>query len=182
MEAPRIGLLSNGEEPTRGTADVLAAHQTLAAAEGLTFVGNVEGTGLVAGAADVVVADGFTGNVALKVMEGVSATLMGAVKDTALLSARGRAGGALLRPSLRGLRDELDPEAAGGAYLLGLRHLVVVGHGRFTRRGFAEAIGVAARGVREHVVERTHDALATAGALRGDAPASGDPTTVREPA
>jgi phosphate acyltransferase len=180
MEAPRIGLLSNGEEATRGTADVLAAHEQLTAAQGLNFIGNVEGTGLVAGAADVVVADGFTGNVALKVMEGVSATLMSAVKDAALSSSRGKVGGALLRPSLRGLRDEIDPEAAGGAFLLGLRHLVVVCHGRFTRRGFAAAIGVAARGVHEQVVERTHEALATAGALRGDAPSSGETSTVPE--
>jgi glycerol-3-phosphate acyltransferase PlsX len=131
------------------------------------FVGNVEGTTLTEGVADVVVSDGFTGNVALKLMEGVSSTLFGAVREAAMSSARGRAGGLLLRGALRGLRDELDPEAAGGAYILGLRRVGVVHHGRFTRHGVARAIGVAERAVRERAVERTQEALEAAGALRG---------------
>jgi phosphate acyltransferase len=93
--------------------------------------------------------------------------MLGAIRDAATESSRGKAGGALLRPALRGLRDELDPEAVGGSYLLGLRRLVIVCHGRFSSRGFASAIRVAERGVRERVVERTHDALEAAGALRG---------------
>jgi glycerol-3-phosphate acyltransferase PlsX len=169
VESPRVGLLSNGEEPNRGTTDVIAAHERLAVAPGIRFVGNVEGSGITAGLADVVVTDGFTGNVALKLMEGVSATLLGAIRSVADSSRRTKAGGVLLRPALRGLRDELDPEAVGGSYLLGLRRLVVVCHGRFTRRGFASAIDVAARGVREQVVERTGEALAAGGALRGSA-------------
>ena len=169
VEAPRVALLSNGEEPTRGTPDVIAAHERLAGAPGVRFVGNVEGTGVTEGLADVVVTDGFTGNVALKLMEGVSATLLGAIRTVAESSPRTKAGGALLRPALRGLRDELDPEAVGGSYLLGLRRLVVVCHGRFTRRGFASAIDVAARGVSERVVERTAEALEAGGALRGSA-------------
>jgi len=169
VASPRVGLLSNGTEPTRGTQAVIQAHELLAAASGLDFVGNVEGDGLLAGAADVVVTDGFTGNVALKVMEGVSATLLDAIREAASAGARAQAGGALLRPALRSLRDEIDPETAGGAYLLGLRQVVVVCHGRFSRRGIASAIDVAARGVRERVVQRTHDALEAAGALRGGA-------------
>jgi glycerol-3-phosphate acyltransferase PlsX len=169
VEAPRVALLSNGEEPTRGTTDVIAAHERLACAPGIRFVGNVEGTGVTAGLADVVVTDGFTGNVALKLMEGVSDTLLGVIRTVAESSPRTKAGGVLLRPALRGLRDELDPEAVGGSYLLGLRRLVIVCHGRFTRRGFASAIDVAARGVSERVVERTAEALAAGGALRGSA-------------
>ena len=84
--------------------------------------------------------DGFTGNVALKLMEGVSQTMLGAVRAAAMSSPRARLGGLLLRPALRGFRDEIDPEAHGGAYLLGLRALGVVPHGRFGRRGFAQAI------------------------------------------
>ena len=171
VQRPRVALLSNGEEPTKGTPDLLEAHEQLAAraptVEGVEFVGNVEGTTLTAGAADVVVTDGFTGNVALKLMEGVSSTLLGAVRAAAESSARGKAGGLLLRGALRGLRDELDPEAAGGAYILGLRRVGVVHHGRFTRRGIARAIVVAERGVRERAVERTQEALEAAGALRG---------------
>jgi glycerol-3-phosphate acyltransferase PlsX len=167
---PRVALLSNGEEPERGTPLVQAAHAEIAeraaGQDAFEWVGNVEGTGLVAGAADVVVTDGFTGNVALKVMEGVSQVLLGAVREAATSSARGKAGGLLLRPALRGVRDELDPEAYGGAYLLGLRRLGVVPHGRFGREGWAQAILLAARGATGDLVGRTHAALEAAGALR----------------
>ncbi len=164
VERPRVALLSNGEEATKGPEDVVAAHAALHGHPG--FVGNVEGFAIGSGVADVIVADGFAGNVALKVMEGTSSVLLGAVRDAATSSLRGRLGGLLLRPALRGLRDELDPELAGGAVLLGLRRLGVVPHGSFGERGFARAIAVAARGVREDVVGRTHERLAAAGALR----------------
>jgi glycerol-3-phosphate acyltransferase PlsX len=164
VERPRVALLSNGEEPTKGPEDVVAAHAVLRDHPG--FVGNVEGFAIGSGVADVIVADGFAGNVALKVMEGASSVLLGAVRGAATSSLRGRLGGLLLRPALRGLRDELDPEMAGGAVLLGLRRLAVVPHGSFGERGFARAIEVAARGVRQDVVGRTHERLAAAGALR----------------
>jgi len=166
VDEPRVGLLSNGEEPSKGTPDVVAAHAELDGGT-LNFVGNVEGTGVMSGAADVVVTDGFTGNVALKLMEGVSATLMQAIREQAMSSNRAKVGGALMRPALVELRDEIDPEGPGGAYLLGLRRIGVVPHGRFSRTGFANAIDVAARAVSEHAVERMHEALEAAGALRG---------------
>jgi fatty acid/phospholipid biosynthesis enzyme len=87
---PRVALLSNGEEPTRGSAMVQEAHARLAEASGLRFIGNIEGTQVTSGAADVVVADGFTGNVALKVMEGTSRTVLDGVRAAAESSARGR--------------------------------------------------------------------------------------------
>jgi glycerol-3-phosphate acyltransferase PlsX len=121
---------------------------------------------LTAGVADVVVTDGFTGNVALKLMEGTSSVLVGAIRDVATSTARAKAGGLLLRPALRSIRDELDPEAAGGALLLGLRGVGVIHHGRFTRAGIAQAIAVAERAVQEQAIKRTHDALEAAGALR----------------
>jgi len=164
VERPRVALLANGEEATKGPEDVIAAHAVLRDDPG--FVGNVEGFAIGSGVADVIVADGFTGNVALKVMEGASSVLLGAVRAAATSSARSRLGGLLLRPALRGLRDELDPEMAGGAVLLGLRRLGVVPHGSFGERGFARAIEVAARGAREDIVGRTHERLAAAGALR----------------
>ena len=180
---PRVGLLSNGEEATKGTGDLVEAHRRLATGvatgQQFRFLGNVEGTQLTAGGADVVVTDGFTGNVALKTMEGVSATVLGAVRDVAGSSARTRLGGLLLRPALRRFGDELDPEAGGGAYMLGLRKVGVVCHGRFGRRGFAAAIAVAERGVRERVIERTHEALEAAGVLRAtpaSEPAASVPT------
>jgi glycerol-3-phosphate acyltransferase PlsX len=163
---PRIALLSNGEEPTRGTEAVVDAHRQLAAADGLRFIGNVEGVGVTDGVADVVVSDGFTGNVALKMMEGISAALIARIRDAALSSRRATLGGMLLRPALHELKNEIDPERVGGAYMLGLRRLGVVCHGRFTAMGIASAIEVAERGVREQVVERTTRALEYAGALR----------------
>ncbi|HWX44105.1 MAG TPA: phosphate acyltransferase PlsX [Solirubrobacteraceae bacterium] len=131
------------------------------------LVGNVEGRDLTSGAADVIVTDGFTGNIALKVMEGVSQTMLRAIRDAATSSPRAQLGGLLLRPALRAFRDEIDPEGQGGAYLLGLRRLGVVPHGSFTRHGFAQAILRAARGAEEDLVGRTHAALEHAGALRG---------------
>ena len=169
---PRVGLLSNGEEATKGTALVQAAHAQLAAAPGLNWIGNVEGTDLTIGRADVIVTDGFTGNVALKALEGASQATLGAVRTAATSTLRARLGGLLLTPALRGVRDEVDPENAGGAYLLGLRHLGVVPHGRFTRYGFSQAILLAARGVSGDVVGRTHAALEEAGALRASAQTS----------
>ena len=163
---PRVGLLSNGEEPTRGTGLVQEVHARLAAVDGLTWVGNVEGTDLTSGKADVIVTDGFTGNIALKALEGASQATLGAVRAAATSSVRAKLGGLLLKPALQAFRDEVDPENAGGAYLLGLRHLGVVPHGRFSRYGFSQAILLAARGVAGDVVGRTHTALEAAGALR----------------
>ncbi len=180
VERPRVGLLSNGAESERGSELVLAAGAALrerASEDGLRFMGNVEGGDIVGGVADVIVTDGFTGNIALKLMEGVSQTMLGAVRAAATSSLRGKLGGLLLRPSLRGFRDEIDPEGQGGAYLLGLRRLAVVPHGRFTRHGFAQAILRAELGAREDVVGATHAALEEAGALR-KVPTSADPASL----
>lgn len=176
VKRPRVGLLSNGAESERGSELVLATGAALrerVSEGGLRFVGNVEGGDIVGGVADVIVTDGFTGNIALKLMEGVSQTMLGAVREAATSSLRGKLGGMLLRPSLRAFRDEIDPEGQGGAYLLGLRRLAVVPHGRFTRRGFAQAILRAELGTREDVIGATHAALEEAGALR-EVPTSAD--------
>jgi glycerol-3-phosphate acyltransferase PlsX len=163
---PRVALLSVGEESTRGTQLVLEVHARLSGMGELHFVGNIEGHELTEGKADVVVTDGFTGNIALKVMEGVSSKMIAELRATAMSSPRARAGGLLMRPALRAFRDEISPETAGGGYLLGLRKIGVVGHGRFTSRGFEQAILLAARGISGDVVGRTHGALDRAGALR----------------
>jgi glycerol-3-phosphate acyltransferase PlsX len=178
VERPRVGLLSNGAEPERGSALLREAHaelleRTSAGAGPFTFVGNVEGGDLVGGIADVIVTDGLTGNIALKLTEGVSKLMLGAVRDAAMSSNRGKLGGLLLRGALGGFREEVDPERQGGAYLLGLRRLGVVPHGGFTRKGFAQAILRAERGAREDLVGLTHRALEQAGALR-QAPVSAE--------
>jgi len=168
IDSPRVALLSNGEEPAKGTPELVEVHERLAgdASAGLNFIGNIEGTQVTGGVADVVVMDGFTGNITLKLIEGVSGRTLRAIRTAANSSLRARLGGVLLRPAIHKLREEIDPETTGGAYMLGLRQLGVVAHGRFTRRGFARAIEVAARGVEEDVITRTREALLTAGALR----------------
>jgi phosphate acyltransferase len=177
IESPRVALLSNGEEPAKGTPELVVVHEQLAGdgGTGLNFVGNVEGTQVTDGVADVVVMDGFTGNITLKLIEGVSGRTLRAIRDVAMSSTRAKLGGWLLAPAVRRLREEIDPETPGGAYMLGLRQLGVVAHGRFTRRGFARAIEVAARGVQEDVIARTRAALVRAGALRAPRGESDDP-------
>src|SRR5205807_5527303 len=173
IPAPRVALLSNGEEPAKGTPELVAVHEQLAGPEGrgLNFIGNVEGTQVTAGVADVVVMDGFTGNITLKLIEGVSSRTLRLVTELSGTSVRGRMANKLIEPTMQQLRETIDPEGPGGAYMLGLRQLGVVAHGRFSRRGFARAIEVAARGVREDVVARTRTALEVAGALRKPAQA-----------
>ena len=156
---PRVGLLSNGEEAARGNALVVEAHAELrervgAGCEAFEFVGNLEGGDLVSGRADVIVSDGFTGNIALKLIEGTSRELLAALRDEITATWRGKLGGLLIGPAARRLRTRLDPDTYGGAYLLGLKGLVVIAHGNSGRRAIANAIRLAARGVENHVVDR----------------------------
>ena len=151
---PEVRLLSIGEEPEKGNQLTLEAHDLLAAAEGLRFAGNTESRDLLRGAADVVVCDGFTGNVALKLMEGTIKTVLDALREQITASRRGRVGGLLIRPAARGMRSRLDPDTYGGAYLLGLRGLAVIAHGNSSRLAIANAIRLAARGVEHDVVGR----------------------------
>jgi len=150
---PGVRLLSIGEEPEKGNQLTLEAHELLAASD-LDFQGNCEGRDLLAGAADVVVTDGFTGNVALKLLEGTIRTILDAFRAEITATPSGKLGGLLIRPAARRLRHRLDPDAHGGAYLLGLRGLAVVAHGNSSRTAIANAIRLAARGVDHDVVGR----------------------------
>jgi phosphate acyltransferase len=153
LERPEVRLLSIGEEAGKGNELTLEAHALLADSE-LTFGGNAESRDLLAGAADVVVCDGFTGNIALKLLEGTIATLLDALRTEIAATPRGRLGGLLIRPAARRLRTRLDPDTYGGGYLLGLRGLSVIAHGNSSRRAIANAIRLAARGVEHDVVGR----------------------------
>ena len=156
---PQVRLLSIGEEPEKGNQLTLEAHALLAGADNLRFAGNTESRDLLLGAADVVVCDGFTGNVALKLMEGTIKTVLDGLREEITASRRGRVGGLLVRPAARGLRLRLDPETYGGAYLLGLRGLAVIAHGNSSRRAIANAIRLAARGVEHDVVGKLAERL-----------------------
>jgi glycerol-3-phosphate acyltransferase PlsX len=155
---PKVALLSIGEEPEKGNRLVRETHPELAASH-LDFVGNVESRDLLAHAADVVVCDGFTGNMALKLMEGTIKTLLDELRKEIEASSRGKLGGLLIRPAARGLRKRLDPETYGGAYLLGLRGLVVIAHGSSSRTAIANAITLGAQGAAGNVVERVASRL-----------------------
>lgn len=166
IAAPRVALLSVGEEAKKGTPLVVAAHETLAAAGGIGFVGNVEGRDLLDPPADVVVTDGFTGNVVLKTIEGTARAVGGAVGAAARSGPLAAAGGLLLRPALGSLRRSLDPDATGGAILLGLRGVAIVGHGSAGPEGIANQIRLAARAVAERATERTEALIERSGVGR----------------
>jgi phosphate acyltransferase len=150
---PQVRLLSIGEEPEKGNQLALAAHALLAASE-LDFRGNAEGRDILEGAADVLVTDGFTGNVALKTVEGTIRSVLTGLRDEIEATPRGKLGGLLIRPAARRLRKRLDPDTYGGAYLLGLRGLVVIAHGNSSPVAITNAIRLAARGVEHDVVGR----------------------------
>jgi phosphate acyltransferase len=153
LDRPEVRLLSIGEEREKGNQLTLEAHELLAASD-LNFKGNCEGRDLLAGAADVVVTDGFTGNVALKLLEGTIRTILDAFRAEITATPTGKLGGLLIRPAARRLRHRLDPDTYGGAYLLGLRGLAVIAHGNSSRVAIANAIRLAARGVDHDVVGR----------------------------
>jgi phosphate acyltransferase len=158
IEDPVVRLLSIGEEDEKGNQLTLEANGLLRAST-LRFEGNTESRTLLEGASDVVVADGFTGNVALKALEGTIRTILESFRTELESSARGRLGGLLIRPAAREIRRRLDPDTYGGAYLLGLRGLVVIAHGASSRVAIASAIRLAARGVEHDVVARLEERL-----------------------
>ena len=165
IENPEVRLLSIGEEPEKGNQLTLEAHELLAASD-LNFAGNTEGRDLLTGAADVVVTDGFTGNVALKLLEGAIRSLLEALRAEIESTATGKLGGLLIRPATRRLRDRLDPDTYGGAYLLGLRGLAVIAHGNSSQKAIANAVRLAARGVEHDVVNRLAARLPSPAASR----------------
>jgi phosphate acyltransferase len=172
IERPSVGLLSVGEESGKGTPDVLTAHDRIAEAGALNFAGNVEGFDIPTAGVDVVVADGFTGNVALKVLESTLKVFGAEIRSRIRSGALSSLGGLLVRGKLGKLRDDFDPEKVGGAILLGLRKPVVVAHGSFGPTGIEHAVKLAQRAADEDMVGRTTAALEAAGALRSATAAS----------
>jgi phosphate acyltransferase len=160
IERPEVRLLSIGEEAGKGNQLTVEAHELLAATD-LNFAGNAESRELLSKAADVVVCDGFTGNIALKLLEGTIGTLLEALREEISATARGKLGGLLIRPAARRLRARLDPDTYGGAYLLGLRGLAVIAHGSSGRVALANAVRLAARGVEHDIVARMSERLPT---------------------
>jgi len=158
LKRPTVRLLSIGEEEEKGNQLTLEAHALLRESD-LNFQGNCEGRDVLRGAADVVVTDGFTGNVVLKTLEGTIRTILEGLRDEIMATTRGKLGGLMIRPAARRLRHRLDPDTYGGAYLLGLRGLAVIAHGNSSETAIANAIRLAARGVDNNVVGRLETRL-----------------------
>ena len=156
---PRVALLSNGEEDTKGSAAVQEAHQALRQLPALRFIGNVEGKDLLMGAADVVVADGFVGNVVIKTAEGVASMLLQLLRTNIKATPITSVGGLLAKPAFRRVAKVLDYREYGGAPLLGVNGVVIIAHGRSDPLAIENAIGVAVDAVASRVVERIREGI-----------------------
>lgn len=164
IERPRVGLLSIGEEPTKGTPLVKETHALLGSADlgtpGATFIGNVEGRDLMGTGVDVVVTDGFTGNVALKTLEGGLKSLIGAILGAFGTDDATRAAADVLMPALLPLYETMDPDSTGGAMLLGVKGVCVISHGSSSATAIVNALAVAAASVRSDLVGAVGTAVA----------------------
>jgi glycerol-3-phosphate acyltransferase PlsX len=143
VEDPRVGLLSIGEEDTKGNALVKEAHGLLVGTPGIRFIGNVEGRDVMSADVDVVVTDGFTGNVVLKTLEGGMRFLQGKILEAASSTPERMAAFEVLWPALEPVVTELDPDTYGGAMLLGVDGVCIISHGSSSDRAIVNALGVA---------------------------------------
>ena len=155
---PRVALLSNGEEPGKGNTLVKEAYKLLADSD-LNFIGNFEPKEALAGHADVVVSDGFTGNVFIKTLEATAKMLTGLIRDEIKASPLTAVGGLLAKPAFGRVARQVDPFEVGGAPLLGVNGVVIVAHGRSNGRALKNAIGQARKAVQGGVVEAIRDGL-----------------------
>ena len=159
LDAPRVGLLSIGEEPTKGTPLVKETHHLLASTPGIHFAGNVEGRDLIPAPVDIVVTDGFTGNVALKTLEGALTVIVAAVLDVIGTNDATRAAGEVLLEYLAPVAAQLTPENQGGALLLGLDGICVISHGSSSATAILNALRVAAEMDADGVVEKMRSTI-----------------------
>ncbi len=157
-KSPRIGLLSNGEEPGKGNMLVKDTYPLLEAS-GMNFIGNIEPKEIFAGNVDVVISDGFDGNVFIKASEAVSKFLIDIIRDQIRSSAISSIGGLLAKPAFSHVRKLLDPAEYGAAPLMGVNGLVFIGHGRSNTKALVNAIRVARQAVEGEVLEATQSAI-----------------------
>ena len=151
---PKVALLSNGTEETKGSEQAIAFHNALKEAGPSWFAGNAEGSDLLAGRFDVIVSDGFTGNVALKSLEGTAKYIIGELKKAVDHSIRAALGALLLKPVLKVLAADLSGDEYGGAVLLGLKAPVIIGHGATSPKAVKNGALVCAKAVRDGLVDK----------------------------
>jgi glycerol-3-phosphate acyltransferase PlsX len=161
IAAPRVGLLSIGEEATKGNELTRDAHRLLKAAP-LAFIGNVEARDVYSGGADVIVCDGFTGNVALKISEGLVDVMESLLHEELSSTVTLRVGSLLTRRALRRFRRRVDYSEYGGAPLLGVDGVTIVGHGRSSAKAVRNAIAMAYRFAEGRFIHRVRDEIAAA--------------------
>jgi glycerol-3-phosphate acyltransferase PlsX len=159
MSYPRIGLLSNGTEDGKGTAVTREAHQLLQAVPNMNFIGNVEANHVFESAADVVVTDGFAGNILLKSAEGIASEMFNLIRGEVNRDPLSKAGAYLMRPAFRRIRRRLDYEEYGGAPLLGVNGVMINAHGKSRAKAIANAIVVAEKIASDSLVQRIGDEL-----------------------
>lgn len=160
VESPRVGLLNIGSEETKGT-DVIKVTAARLRESNLNFIGNVEGTDLFSDKVDVVVCDGFVGNVSLKTMEGLANLMLGTIKQELTSTLVAKTGALLARKALKRVKNALHPSEHNGAPLLGLNGIVVKSHGGADAHAYACAIDVAQREVEADLIARTIEAMNT---------------------
>jgi phosphate acyltransferase len=160
-KSPRVALISNGEEESKGSELVQAAHQLLKASK-LNFIGNAEGRDLPAGNADVFITDGFTGNVIVKLSEGMGSFVNGMLKEEIMRTPKSKIGGLLIKDAVERVKQRTNYEAIGGAPLLGVDGVVIIGHGRSKAPAIKSAMLRAAETVERGVVDAIEQGLATA--------------------
>lgn len=160
IKAPKVGLVNIGAEPTKGTPLYIETHEQLKELP-INFVGNVEARDVPEGAVDVIVADGFTGNIILKLTEGVALSLMGAMKKHMLKNTLGKLGGLLVKNNLKEFKKQLDYAEYGGAPLLGVNGLVIKAHGSSNAKAFMNAIKYAEKGIEVSLVEAIKSEIET---------------------
>jgi glycerol-3-phosphate acyltransferase PlsX len=159
VPSPRVALLNMGTEETKGGQILVEAHRRLKQISGVNFIGNIEGHDLAKGKADVIVCEGFTGNVVLKMLEGLAELVVDLAGTAARENWRYKLGLRVLESGLGKLRDLTDYAAYGGAPVLGFEHLLIKSHGRSTARAIGNAVKVAAKAVRDGVSREIAAAL-----------------------
>lgn len=175
MPSPRVGLVSVGEEEGKGNVPIKEAYDLIKTTPGLNFIGNVEGKDITAGAADVVVTDGFTGNVIIKLTEGVASLIMQTMREEITRRKVATVGALLARPALRAVGQKLDYAEYGGAILVGLNHICIIGHGRSNAKAVRSAIRAARDAVEARVVEKIRQGLADRPAMLDQAAGDSEP-------
>ncbi len=160
IHRPRVGLLNIGHEPSKGNSLVKEVYTMLQDAS-LNFVGNIEGRDISAGHCDVVVCDGFVGNVVLKFAEGLADALFGMMKEEFTSSLSTKMGALLLKPGLREIKKKVDYTEYGGAPLLGVNGVVIIAHGGSNAKAIYNAIRVAKEGVQQNIVQGIAERMAT---------------------